>query len=160
MPWLILISSPSTNEVPPRTTHGLCVSDVSPTPWSANCLREAAHDTWQRETCRVRHKMGASHQGGASGSCSCCAHHQTRSTSHFPPLSNLPSHFSMPMANGIGAAHRLALQLSYLGARFASSAAAVAAAPAPVPIPASAPAAAPREWLVLFPDMPTVVSDD
>jgi hypothetical protein len=66
----------------------------------------------------------------------------------------------MPMANGIGAAHRFALQLSHLGARFASSAAAVAAAPAPAPIPASAPAAAPREWLVLFPDMPNVVSDD
>lgn len=85
--------------------------------------------------------------------------HQTRSTSPFPPPSNLLSHFSMRMANRIGAARKSALQLSHLRTRLASSAVAIATAPTPDPAPVPAPAAAPREWLVLFPDMPNVVSN-
>ncbi|KAL3433436.1 hypothetical protein BDV09DRAFT_171969 [Aspergillus tetrazonus] len=63
----------------------------------------------------------------------------------------------MRMANRIGAARKSALQLSHLRTRLASSAAAVATAPTPDPAPVPAPAAAPREWLVLFPDMPNVL---
>ncbi|KAL4874538.1 hypothetical protein BJY04DRAFT_211996 [Aspergillus karnatakaensis] len=55
----------------------------------------------------------------------------------------------------MAAARQSTLQLSRLSSRFASSAAAVAEAPAPAAAPVAA--AAPREWLVLFPDMPNVL---